>query len=77
MITQGHCRAAEHWPGSDRELVKEMILTLAHERPNVDALQNLGFSEERNPYEDPRMKRAVRLVGRRQSVGLTVIRIED
>jgi hypothetical protein len=38
-----------------RELVKEMILTLAHERPNVYALQNLGFSEERNPYEDPRM----------------------
>ena len=46
----------EHWHGSDRELVKEMTLTLAHERPNVYALQNLGFSEERNPYEDPRMK---------------------
>ena len=76
-MAQGHCRAWEHRHGSDRELVKEMILTLAHERPNVYALQNLGFSEERNPYEDPRMKRAVRLVGRRQSVGLTVIRIED
>ena len=63
--------------GQRRELVKEMTLTLAHGCPNVYALQNLGFSEGRNPYGDPRMKRAVRLVGRRQSVGLTVIRIED
>jgi hypothetical protein len=41
--------------GQRRELVKEMTLTLAHERPNVYALENLGSSEERNPYEDPRM----------------------
>ena len=51
MMAHGHCRAAEHWHGSDRELVKEMTLTLAHERPNVYALQNLGFSEGGTPME--------------------------
>jgi hypothetical protein len=51
-----------------RELVKEMTLTLAHERPNVYALQNLVFRGAeplwRSAHEACRPARRSQTVGR-------------